>query len=222
MTKSLLISCFVGDMEGVEDILNENGEVDINNGDDEDLNSTPLVCAIFGNHLDIVKRLLEHPGLQLDKIVGEGGETALHLACYYNRVSIVILLCKDSRCSPGVVNMKDRYGNTALMRAVVMGHIDIVRELDKEGTDFFTEDGSGRTLTARARMVCEVEVEEEDGRDNEAVLKYLLERTKVDSLQVIAAHNDARYVRSKDEVDTLEIPVTLRGFLSRFVKPINF
>ena len=117
--------------------------------------------------------------------------------------------------------MEDRHGNTALMLAVVMGNVDIVRELDKEGTDFFIEDGSGVTLIAMARIMCEVE-DEEDEKDHKAVLKYLLERKKVDSLQVIAAHNVARYGMNKAEVDTLEIPVTLRDFLSRFVKPINF
>merc|ERR1712179_239990 len=93
--------------------------------------------------------------------------------------------------SPGVVNKKDGAGETALMIAVDMGHLDIVKELDIEGM---------------ARM-----------RKNADVLEYLLERNRVDSLQVIAAHNIARYVKNKAGVEALEIPETVRHFLAGFV-----
>merc|ERR1719471_2551820 len=116
------------------------------------------------------------------------------------------LLCQDSRCSPGVVNKKDRYGKTALMFAVHRGLLDIVKELDREGTDFFTKDRDGTTLIEMARR-----------RNKAEVLKYLMERPKVDTLKVIGAHNIARYVRNNAEVETLEIPVTLRKLLAGFL-----
>ena len=47
--------------------------------------------------------------------------------------------------------------------------------------------------------------------------EYLLERNKVDSLKVIAAHNIARYVRNKAEVEAMKIPVTVKHFLAGFV-----
>ena len=49
------------------------------------------------------------------------------------------------------------------------------------------------------------------------MLEYLIERNKVDSLQVIAAHNVARYVKNKAGVEALEIPETVRHFLAGFV-----
>merc|ERR1712179_635827 len=117
------------------------------------------------------------------------------------------LLLQDRRCSPSVVNKKDGAGETALMIAVDMSHIDIVKVLDREGTDFFTKiTSNGMSLMGMARM-----------RKNAEVLEYLLERNRVDSLQVIAAHNIARYVKNKDDVEALEIPETVRHFLAGFV-----
>ena len=197
----LCVACSRGNLKEVEDILS-NGEVDINVG----VIVTPQLCAVLGGHPEIMRRLLEHPGLRLDqRNFFFSGETALQVACAMNRLSIVNLLCQDSRCTPSVVNKKDWDGKTPLMRAVLFGHLDIVRELDKKGTDFFTKDSQGVSLIAMARM------------RSEAVLEYLLERNKVDSLEVIAAHNVARYISKKADVETLEIPETLREFLTSFV-----
>merc|ERR1719233_246716 len=138
------------------------------------------------------------------------GTTALHYACFFGSLSVVQLLCQDSRCSPAVVNKKSRYGKTALMMAVSEGNLDIVRELDMEGTDFFTTDSDGRSLMAVARV-----------RNNADVLQYLVERKKVGSLQVIAAHKVARYIQSKADVKSLEIPETVEQYLARFVDVVE-
>jgi len=156
-------------------------------------------------YLDIVRSVLEHPGTELG-ITNIKGGTALHSASNQNSVSIMKLLCQDSRCGPAVVNKKNRDGETALMIAVRCGHLDIVKELDKEGTYFFTKDKYGRTLIEMARMENRV-----------GVLEYLIERPKVDSLNTIATHNVARYVKNKADVEALEIPMTERQFLAGFV-----
>ena len=90
---------------------------------------------------------------------------------------------------------------------LITEHLDIVKELDREGTDFFTKDRDGTTLMEMAR-----------GEDNDEVLEYLIERNKVDSLKAIAAHSFARYVRNKADIENLQIPVTLKQFLSGFVE----
>ena len=54
-------------------------------------------------------------------------------------------------------------------------------------------------------------------RNNAEVLEYLKERSKVDSLLVIAARHLARYVRSQADVEALEIPEIMRHYLARFV-----
>ena len=111
------------------------------------------------------------------------------------------LLCQDYRCSPGVVNKENRFGDTALMRAVTMGDMDIVKELD-----YFTMDSDGTTLIEMAMRLNRVEV-----------LEYLNERPKVETLQVIVAHNIAGYMRNEADVEALEIPVTVRQFLAGFL-----
>merc|ERR1712168_1540358 len=117
-----------------------------------------------------------------------------------------ICSARTAGVSPGVVNKKDLDGGTSLMRAVAMGHLDIVEELDMDITDFSTKAHDGRTLIEVAKMENRAEV-----------LKYLIERNKVDSLKVIAARNVARYVEKKADVEALEIPGTVRQFLTRFV-----
>jgi len=205
-TEKLCGACMFGDQELVENILGGD-DVDINGSDRRGY--TPLIRATIahatiGGHLDIVRRLLEHPGMiQLGKRCVTG-YTALHFACVLNDVSIVQLLCLDSRCSPVVLNKKDRTGSTPLMIAVRMGHLDIVRELDIGGTDFFTKDSQGRSLM-------------EVARHNADVLQYLMERSKVDSLKVIAAVNVARCVKKKAYLEALDVPATVRQFLAGFV-----
>jgi len=215
-TIKLCWACADGNLVEVEDIL-ANKEVDIN-GDYARLSSlrpwrgigaTPLISAVTtGNNPEIVRRLLEHPGLDVGK-KGVAGETGLYWACFLNRVSIVKLLCQDSRCSPSEINRKDSYGYTALMIAVERGNLDIVKELDKEGTDFRVKDRLGRTLIEIARK-----------NNNDEMLEYLIDRNKqVDSLKVIAACNVASYVKNKADVEDLkmEIPETLRHYLAGFV-----
>ena len=117
------------------------------------------------------------------------------------------LFYQDTRCSPAVVNKKNNDGGrTAIMDAVFIGKLDIVKELDREGTDFFTKYRNGTTLIEMARR-----------EDHVEVLEYLMERPKVDTLKVIVAHNIARYVRNKAGVQALEIPVTVKHFLAGFV-----
>jgi len=203
----LCVSILAGKKEVVKRILG-GCDVDINSG--ADCVNTPLIYAIrrharFGGYLDIVRRLLEHEGIQLGKM-SHDNMTALHWACYKGSISVVQLLCQHSRCSPAVVNKKTRGGETALMMAVSQGHLEIVRELDMEGTDFFTTDRRGRSLMAMARM-----------RNNADVLQYLVERKKVDSLKAIVAHYVARYIQNKADVESLGIPETLEKYLARFV-----
>ena len=86
-----------------------------------------------------------------------------------------------------------------------MGHLDIVKELDMEGTDYHTKNMYGTTLIEMARK-----------RNKAEVFEYLMQRSNVDTLMVISAHNISRYV-TIDDVESLPIPVTVKQFLARFV-----
>merc|ERR1712187_320093 len=109
------------------------------------IGDTPLMLAVKRDHLDIVRTLLEVPELQLHRC-NSAGYTALHYACLFRRASIIKLICQDSRCSPSVVDKKKRSGRTALMLAAAVwwGDQDIVKELDRVGTELLTKDRYGR------------------------------------------------------------------------------
>ena len=207
----LLEACGAGcDIETVEDILSK-GEVDVNGTDDE--GNTPLMKAMWFHHRDhIVRRLLAHPELQLDKCDDHGG-TALHHAAYTNNVSVISLFCKDKRCTPSIINMKNTWREAALSRAVSKGYLDFIKELDKVvGVDFILRDIDGSTLIDVARG--EVRREGKRNDQSDEVLEYLLSR-KVESLEEIAAYNIAKYVENKNEVEALEIPPTLKPLVTQ-------
>ena len=118
--EDLYDACILGDIQRVRDIVNSK-EVDIN--DTYNHGYTPLMCAMKCIRTEVVRFLLTLPELQLDKR-NENGETALHRACYrYNNIAVLRLLCKDRRCTPSVVNIKDNNGDTALMDAVFCGSL---------------------------------------------------------------------------------------------------
>ena len=170
---------------------------------------TPLMWAILWTDDDdvesYVKTLLEVPSLQIGKTC-DNGCTALHYAAQSNSVSILKLICNDGRCKIGLVNKKDNHGYTALMTAVVMGHVDIVKELDMEGSDFHIKHMNGRSLIQMARR-----------RNNAELVEYLKNRPNVDTLMVICGVNISRYLNTIDDVESLQIPLILKQFLSRFV-----
>merc|ERR1712241_950674 len=88
-TKKLCRACVAGDIEVVENVLS-NEEVDINgiDGDGTKSMGAPLNYAAIRGYLDIVKRLLLYPGIQIGKRDRQyPHNTALHLACIKNHVS---------------------------------------------------------------------------------------------------------------------------------------
>ena len=244
----LFLACRSGDIELVEEILKKS-VININ-VIHPDVGDTPLIFAVRNGHLNVVKRLLQHPHADVNAPGSRGltplmwsifclgsidneedygqyfdivktllqvpllqlgrscvlGATVLHYACHGNLVYILKLLCKDSRCNPAFVNKKDNLGDTALMKAVWKGHLDIVKELDMEGTDYNTKDKYGTTLIETARR-----------RNKDEVLEYLIQRPNVDTLMVISAHNMSRYLTTKDDLESLQIPVTIKEFLYRFI-----
>ena len=205
---ALIFAVRNGHLSVVKRLL-QHPDVDVNQSDSTGW--TPLMWAIFcmepnfGQFLDIFKTLLQVPSLQLGRM-DEDGQTVLHYVCEENLVSVLKLLCEDSRCNPALVNKKDSYGYTALMKAVCWGHLDNVKELDMEGTDFHTTTLEGTTLIQRAMI--------ENKRE---LTEYLMKRPNVDTLMVICAHIISRYVKTVYDVESLNLPVTVKQFLARFV-----
>ena len=86
-TRILCEACRLGNLKEVEVIL-RNKEVDVNGRDKKGL--TPLMIAVNLGHLDIVKRLLEVPEIELQKRVriGHGRNTVLNWACIYYKAAL--------------------------------------------------------------------------------------------------------------------------------------
>ena len=193
-------ACIRGDREAVENLLH--GGVDENavyRGD------TPLLVAVIFNHPSVVSVLLARPGTMLGW-VDEYGRTALHYACQKNRPDIVELLGRDKRCTPALLNKKDMCGYTPLWVAVKTNSLDSVKELGKlEWTNFRTETQTV-SLIAMARK-----------RENYEILKYLLERNKtVKTLAEMAAFIVAKRVAKEDNVNSLDIPISLHSLMTKF------
>ena len=88
------------------------GLLDVNSCDGGGV--TPLMEAMRRNHTDIVTRLLAHPDIRLD-CTSSNGLGPLHFACYGNSPSVIPVFGQDSRCTPAIINAKDRWGQTALI-----------------------------------------------------------------------------------------------------------
>jgi len=71
---------------------------------------TPLHVAVFNNQIEIVKRLLEEPNINVN-IQTEDGKTALHLAAINGRFEMIALLLKAPNAN---LNIQDDIGDTVL------------------------------------------------------------------------------------------------------------
>ena len=211
-------SCGSGDIGRVKELL-IGGVGDINN--DECGGLTPLMLALYtGNDINssIVSLLLSHPDLVLDK-ADSFGCTALHFACGgpRDRTSspvIISMLGKDRRCTPVVLNKKDIFGQSPLMRAVMFGKLESLKEMEKlRGTNFHTKNSTGEGLVDVARRIGE-----NSGKEAYmAVFEYLLNRKKVESLKEMAAHSVASLLSCQDDVEKLDVPLVLHPWVVGFM-----
>merc|ERR1719427_976191 len=104
-----------------------------------------------------------------------------------------------SRMSVHMLNIKDRYGDSALMYAVYYGHLSCVVEMAKlEGVDWLTRDSQGDTLEDLARMM-----------RHEHILPFLQKRKPLKQLcvEVITNHRDL----FREEVE--ELPRSLKDMV---------
>ena len=208
-------ACRSSDIETMKELLH-GGLVDIN---DEFLfiGETPLMYATIHNQASIVSMLLTHNNLVLDKAREEDGATALHLACNYKGTSfpIISLFGSDSRCTPAVLNKKDDYGDSPLMWAVIHGNLECIKEMDKlHGTDFRTVNRHGEGLLDVARGRIRKQSRKED---HEAVLEYLLNRRKIESLKELSAHAVASLLTCDADVEQLELPLVLHPWVTGYL-----
>ena len=205
-------ACACGDIGRVKELL-IGGVGDVNN--DEYMGRTPLMLAVGNKKTSIVSLLLLHPDLGLDNADGYGF-TALHFACSGRSSPVTIsLLGKDRRCTPVVLNKKDNGGDSPLMLTVMFGNLECLREMEKlDGTNFHTKNSSREGLVDVARR----RIGENYGQEKcMAVLEYLLNRKKVESLKEMAAHSVASLLSSEDDVEKLDVPLVLHPWVAGFM-----
>ena len=210
--QKLSIACVKGDIETMKDLLS-GGLVDINDGF-IGLGFTPLMFATARNQTSIVSMLLTYNDLVLDKAT-EDGYTALHLACLGGKYAIISLLGSDRRCTPVVLNKKDNDGDSPLMWAVITGNLQSLKEMEKlHGTNFRTQNRHGEGLLDMAWRRIRKKSRKED---HEAVLEYLLNRRKIESLKELSAHAVGRLVSCDADVERLDVPLILHPWVTGFL-----
>lgn len=110
-------------------------------------NRTALMLATRQRHENIVKRLLQVPGINVN-VQGNTGKTALISAIEYLNENIVNLLLQIPTVN---VNLQDQSGYTALMLATEKGHINIVKLLlDNPKININLYDNNGYTALIHA------------------------------------------------------------------------
>ena len=132
MSEELSDACESGDVGTVHACLARGEDVNARNCIDK----TPLMTAVWNNQLEIVRILLVRDDLDIAVTDGVGWLTALHYACMYGRADCVPLLGTDRRMTSDIINMKNIYGDTALMMAVKFGHSSCVKRMEElDGVD---------------------------------------------------------------------------------------
>merc|ERR1712189_4874 len=105
---SLIDACRKGDIDIVRSLL-ATEEVDVNVKDDDGVPALHL--AVYNNHVNIVKLLLDNQRIILENTSANNKGTALHGACYFNHFSIIELIVKHERFKQELLNMKNKDRN---------------------------------------------------------------------------------------------------------------
>jgi ankyrin repeat protein len=148
MSAKLYEACETGNVATVQACLARG--VNVN---DKYYGQTPLKAAVRRNNIEIVRILLARDDLDITATYGNGN-TALHVACYTGNAECVAVLGKDRRMNSNIINIKDNFGETALMKAVEHNKltcVEMMAELD--GVDWETKNKDGKSLEDVARWV---------------------------------------------------------------------
>jgi len=106
----LMAACYYGEDRIVEEILKQ-PNVDVNKGDKEDNDVTAIICAFWGNNIECIRLLLEHPDFELD-IVDDMGYTPLMYAVQKGRIEIIRLFLNHPKID-SILDHRAHDGKTA-------------------------------------------------------------------------------------------------------------
>ncbi|XP_052389010.1 serine/threonine-protein phosphatase 6 regulatory ankyrin repeat subunit B-like isoform X1 [Carassius gibelio] len=103
---------------------------------------TPLHLAAQSGHENMVRLLLNSPGVQADAETNIQGSSPLHLAAQNGHTALVGLLLSRSG---SLLHLTDKHGCTCLHLASAHGHVAMVRVLLGQGAEINHKDTSGLT-----------------------------------------------------------------------------
>ena len=102
-------------------------QVDKAQTDNRDTSSTPLFMACQKGHTEVVRLLLAHDGIAVNRARLVGGTTSLYVACLKGHTEVVRLLLAHDRIDVNKALTSD--GATPLLIACQISHTEVVRLL---------------------------------------------------------------------------------------------
>ena len=112
---------------------------------------------------DVVATRVQLEDLYRPGVTDKNGSTPLHTACYKNSWRVIKPFIRDERTTPDVLNKKNNFGETALMVAVTLGHLQCVKKLaSAKWLDWNTKNSDNMSLIEVARA-----------EENDAMVSYL-------------------------------------------------
>lgn len=115
-----------------------------------------LINAVLDNNLETVKNILEKRDKSIINFQDKNGYTALHYAIQDNKYELVAKLIE----SGADFEIPDKYGNTAIIRAVssFRGDGRIIELLLSKGADFNKKNNYGISAVEHARNVANYDI----------------------------------------------------------------
>ena len=103
---------------------------------------TPIHLASYSGSENVVRAILNQPGVDVKSASSQSGFTSLHLACLTGHVGVVGLLLSRSTA---LLQVKDSKGQTSLHVAATNGHYEMCQVLLGQGADCNVEDNDNWT-----------------------------------------------------------------------------